>query len=42
MADIGEDDNPRRVEILPLTEPVLPATPAPEPAIPAQEPAPSR
>lgn len=41
MADIGEGDNPRRVEILPTTAPVLPAHPAPAPA-PGREPTPTR
>ena len=43
MADIGEGDNPRHIEVLPLTPPVLPAreTPAPAPT-PATEPVPSR
>lgn len=41
MADIGEGDNPRRVEILPLTPPVLPARETPAPT-PAKVPVPSR
>ena len=40
MADIGEGELPRRVEILPVTPPVLPAAPTPATA-PTPEPAPA-
>jgi len=40
MADIGEGEHPRRVEILPVTPPVLPAAPTPTTA-PTPEPAPA-
>ncbi len=40
MADIGEGEHPRRVEILPVTSPVLPAAPTPATA-PTPEPAPA-
>jgi len=40
MADIGEGEHPRRVEILPVTPPVLPAAPTPATA-PTPEPAPA-